>query len=172
MALSWKQHFIGLAHYHCWANEVLFKSLDTLPAAALAANEGLFFGSALHTLNHILVGTRIWFGRLRHEDPKALQLNTVLYSDWTELKQALRDELQAVLQWLERQPERAFEEELAYTNTRGEPFRNTVSDVLTHLFSHIQHHRGQVSVAATRLGAPAPEMDFIFWRRAQSAKSG
>jgi uncharacterized damage-inducible protein DinB len=169
MALSWKQHFTDLAEYHYWANEVLFESLDALPGAKLAADEGLFFGSALHTLNHILVGTRIWFGRLRHNDPKQLKLNDVLYPDWAELKRALRGELRAVQEWLARQPDAAFEDELAYSNTRGDPFRTKVADVLTHMYSHIQHHRGQASVAATRLGAVSPEMDYIFWRRKKDA---
>ena len=167
MALSWKQHFCNQAEYHYWANEVLFESLDTLPAAKLSANEGLFFGSAVNTLNHILVGTRIWFGRLREEDPKQLGLDDVLHADWAELKQALRGELRALHSWLECQPDATFERTLAYTNTRGEPFRTQVAEVLTHLFLHLQHHRGQVSVAATRLGAPSPEMDYIFWRRAK-----
>jgi uncharacterized damage-inducible protein DinB len=74
-----------------------------------------------------------------------------------------------VREWLALQPDAVFEGELAYTNTRGEPFRTQVSDVLTHMFSHIQHHRGQVSVAASRLGAPSPEMDYIFWRRKKDA---
>lgn len=169
MTLSWKQHFIDLAEYHYWANEVLFRSLDVLPHSKLAANEGLFFGSALNTLNHILVGTRIWFGRLRHDDPKHLRLDEVLQTDWGELKQALHGELRAVQAWLARQSEAVFEGELAYTNIRGEPFRTQVAEVLTHMFLHIQHHRGQVSVAATRLGAPSPEMDYIFWCRAKAA---
>jgi uncharacterized damage-inducible protein DinB len=40
-----------------------------------------------------------------------------------------------------------------------------VRDVLTHLFTHYAHHRGQVSAVATRLGAPCPEMDFVYYRR-------
>jgi uncharacterized damage-inducible protein DinB len=32
--------------------------------------------------------------------------------------------------------------------------------------THFVHHRGQVSAVATRLGAPAAEMDFVYFVRA------
>jgi uncharacterized damage-inducible protein DinB len=38
-------------------------------------------------------------------------------------------------------------------------------DALTHLYTHYAHHRGQISAVVTRLGAPCPEMDFLFYRR-------
>jgi uncharacterized damage-inducible protein DinB len=43
---------------------------------------------------------------------------------------------------------------------------STMVDVHTHLMTHFVHHRGQVSAVATRLGAPAAEMDFVYFVRA------
>ena len=167
-----KAHFIDLANYHLWANAVLFQSVDALPAGAAAADEGLFFKSALGTMNHLLVGTRIWIGRLRGNDPKHLMLDQVLHDDWSELKQALRAELSGVREWIAAQPAGFFDGDITYTNTRGDPFTNRVVDVLTHAFTHYNHHRGQASVAVTRQGGHsgiAPEMDYIFWRRLKDA---
>ena len=164
-----KQYFLDLADYHLWANEVLFKSVDALPAGAADSDQGLFFGSALRTMNHLLVGTRIWIGRLQGNDPKHLQLNQVLHADWTELKDALRAELQRVRDWIGAQPAAFFESSITYTNTRGDPFTNRAVDVLTHAFTHFNHHRGQASVAVTRPGGRTPEMDYIFWRRLKDA---
>jgi uncharacterized damage-inducible protein DinB len=164
-----KRYFLDLADYHLWANEVLFKSVDALPAGAADADQGLFFGSALRTMNHLLVGTRIWIGRLQGNDPKHLQLNQVLHADWTELKDALRAELQRVRDWIVAQPAEFFESSITYTNTRGEPFTSLTVDVLTHAFTHFNHHRGQASAAVWRQGGSTPEMDFIFWRRLKDA---
>ena len=33
------------------------------------------------------------------------------------------------------------------------------------MMGHMVHHRGQISAVATRLGAPAPEMDYIYYKR-------
>lgn len=168
--LDAKTYFLDLADYHLWANEVLFASVDALPSGAAVADEGLFFGSALRTMNHLLVGTRIWIGRLRGNDPKHLKLDQVLHDDWVELKQALRTELAEVRQWIAVQPAGFFVASITYTNTRGEPFTNRVVDVLTHAFTHFNHHRGQASVAVTRQGGKSPEMDYIFWRRLKDAE--
>jgi uncharacterized damage-inducible protein DinB len=167
--LDAKTYFIDLADYHLWANDVLFSSVDALPAAAAGADEGLFFGSVLGTMNHLLVGTRIWFGRLRGNDPKHLKLDQFLHADWAELKQALRSELSQTRNWIAAQPAGFFDSAITYTNTRGEPFTSRVVDVLTHAFTHFNHHRGQASVAVTRQGGNTPEMDYIFWCRLKDA---
>ena len=38
-------------------------------------------------------------------------------------------------------------------------------DALTHIMTHMVHHRGQVSAIATRLGSPTPEMDYVYYKR-------
>ena len=167
--LDARTYFLDLADYHLWANEVLFKSVDALPCGAATADEGLFFKSALGTMNHLLVGTRIWIGRLRGHDPKHLKLDQVLHADWAQLKQALRSELSEMRHWIAAQPAEFFQSGMTYTNTRGEPFTSRVVDVLTHAFTHFNHHRGQASVAVTRQGGNTPEMDYIFWRRLKDA---
>lgn len=168
-SLDARAYFLDLADYHLWANEVLFVSIDALPSGAAVADEGLYFGSALRTMNHLLVGTRIWVGRLRGNDPKHLKLDQVLHEDWAELKQALRCELADVRRWIAAQPAGFFESSITYTNTRNEPFTSRVVDVLTHAFTHFNHHRGQASVAVTRQGGNTPEMEYIFWRRLKDA---
>jgi uncharacterized damage-inducible protein DinB len=67
--------------------------------------------------------------------------------------------------WLETKPEAFFEQEIAYRGTDGKARRNWVRDVLTHMMGHMVHHRGQISAVATRLGAPATEMDYIYYKR-------
>ena len=83
-----------------------------------------------------------------------------------ELKNALRQEMRGLQHWLEMKPDAFFESEIAYRSTESKERRNWVRDVLTHMMGHMVHHRGQVSAAATRLGAPAPEMDYIYYKRA------
>ena len=77
-----------------------------------------------------------------------------------------QQELRGLQHWLEMKPDTFFESEIGYRSTEGKERRNWVRDVLTHMMGHMVHHRGQVSAAATRLGAPAPEMDYIYYKRA------
>ncbi|MBI5331624.1 MAG: DinB family protein [Betaproteobacteria bacterium] len=162
---TWKQHFIEQADYQHWADDILFTAIDHLTPEAIEGDAGLFFKSIHHTVDHILMVSRVWFARLRGE---ALNVDwrVIHHPDWRELKMALRREVRQHQAWLEAQPEDWFEGEAEFTASDGKPRRMSVHDALTHVFGHYQHHRGQVSAACTRLGAPCPEMDFVYYRRA------
>jgi uncharacterized damage-inducible protein DinB len=85
--------------------------------------------------------------------------------DWRELKLALRRETRKLQNWLEAQPPEFFDSQIAFIGGEGKPYTMWARDALTHLFTHYAHHRGQISAVVTRLGAPCPEMDFLFYRR-------
>lgn len=166
--LSWKQYFIYQVDYQHWANEVLFECLDRLEPKSLSEPQGLFFPSIHHTVDHILAVAELWRLRLQGESP-IVDFKRLHHPVWRELKNALRQEMRDLQHWLEARPDGFFESEIAYRSTEGKERRNWVRDVLTHMMGHMVHHRGQVSAVATRLGAPAPEMDYIYYKRAVDA---
>lgn len=172
MASDWHRHFVRQVDYQVWANQVMFDSLARLRPAALESPEGLFFNSIHHTVDHLLVVLEVWAARLRGEHP-AVDFKVVRHPVWAELKQALQHELRQFRHWLEQQSEGFFYRRIEYFRGSGERHENEVADILNHLMMHFVHHRGQISAVATRLGAPAPEMDFIYYVRAmeQTARS-
>lgn len=163
--MDWKSHFLKQTDYQLWANRVLFDTLARLEENVLSQPQGLFFGSIHHTTDHLLTVLEVWAARLRGETPQA-DLQRLYHPDWLELKHALQHALRAFRHWLENQPEEFFASRLRYARPGGEAQDNQVADLLTHLMHHFTHHRGQISAAATRLGAPAPEMDFLYYVRA------
>lgn len=167
-ASSWKQYFIYQADYQHWANEVLFECLDRLDPKTLSEPQGLYFSTIQHTVDHILVVAELWRLRLQGENP-SVDFKVLHHADWRELKNALRQEMRGLQHWLEMQPDAFFESEIVYRSAEGKERRNWVRDVLTHMMGHMLHHRGQISAVATRLGAPAPEMDYIYYKRAVDA---
>ena len=164
--ITWKKHFIYQADYQHWANEVLLDSLSHLSDEARNNDEGLYFQSIHHTLDHILVVNRVWLGRLKGQ---AIKLpggfNAITYPDWRDLKTQLQKECRQFQHWLEAKPDVFFEMSLKYQSMAGHDQENWVRDVLTHIFNHATHHRGQISAVATRLGAPVPEMDYLYYKR-------
>jgi uncharacterized damage-inducible protein DinB len=165
MTPDWHHHFLRQTDYQIWANQVLFDSLARLHPDTLQAHEGLFYGSIQHTVDHLLMVLRLWAGRLRGEHP-VIDLGVLHHTDWVALKHQLQLELREFRHWLEAQPPERFAQRAAYARMNGDPQENAVTDVLTHLMTHFVHHRGQISAVATRLGAPVPEMDFIYFVRA------
>lgn len=161
---TWKSYFVIQADYQHWANEVLFTALDHLQPDAIGSDQGLFFHSIHHTVDHMLVVSQAWLGRLKGE-PFSPNYKAINHPDWRELKITLRKEVRHLQDWLAAKPDEFFDKQISFSGSDGKPRQMWVRDVLTHLFTHFAHHRGQVSAVATRLGAPCPEMDFLYYRR-------
>lgn len=161
---TWKSHFILQADYQHWANEILFAALDHLQPEVLGSDQGLFFKSIHHTVDHMLVVSQAWLARLKGESfsPDYKNIN---HPDWRELKNALRRETRHLQDWLAAREASFFDVPCRFTASDGSLKEMWVRDALTHLFTHYAHHRGQVSAVVTRLGGPCPEMDFVYYRR-------
>ncbi|MCB1907659.1 MAG: DinB family protein [Rhodocyclaceae bacterium] len=162
--MDWKSHFETQIDYQIWANQILFESLSGLEADALTRPEGLFFPSVHHTVDHLHVVLDLWAARLAGHDATA-DFHTIRIHDWSRLKQALQQSLRDLGHWLDAREEAFIDGEISYHRLGGAATRSNVGDVLVHLMGHFVHHRGQISAVATRLGAPAPEMDFLYYIR-------
>jgi uncharacterized damage-inducible protein DinB len=161
---AWKSHFVVQIDYQHWANEVLFTSLDHLQPDVIGSDQGLFFNSIHHTVDHMLLVSQLWLARLQG-DYFEVNFKVINTPDWRELKLALRRETRKLQSWLEAQPSGFFDSQIMFTGSDGKTYTMWVRDVLTHLCTHFAHHRGQISAVATRLRAPCPEMDFVYYRR-------
>lgn len=164
MMTTLKKHFVYQADYQHWANDALFAAVDVLDEAARQGNQGMMFENIHKTLNHILVVTRNWMTRLKGDSHGAGR-EELYVADWKELKNALRLEFREAQRWLEAQPESFYDEPIDYIDSQGQPRQIWVRDALTHIMTHAAHLRGQVTTVIVRLGAPAPEMDYIFYKR-------
>jgi uncharacterized damage-inducible protein DinB len=164
---TWKSYFVIQADYQHWANDVLFNALDLLQPEVIDSDQGLFFHSIHHTVDHMLVVSQAWLARLKGED-LAPDYKRISVPDWRELKVILRKEVRHMQDWLAAQPDEFFEQQLSFSGSDGKPRQMWVRDMLTHLFTHYAHHRGQVSAVVTRLGGPSPEMDYVYYRREMS----
>lgn len=57
---------------------------------------------------------------------------------------------------------------IAYKTSTGEPFTNTVQDILIHVANHSAHHKGQVISDFRQSGIAPLVTDYIFYKREQS----
>ena len=58
--MSWASHFRTMARYNAWANRRLYDACAALSEEAYLRPRPSFFGSIHNTLNHIIVGDRLW----------------------------------------------------------------------------------------------------------------
>lgn len=161
---SWKSYFVIQSDYQHWANEVMFSALDHLEEAAIGTDQGLYFRSIHHTVDHLLEVSKAWLARLKGQEFRA-SYKTINHPDWRDLKNQLRQETRHLQGWLQFQEDDFFDGRIEFSGGDGKPRSMWVRDALVHLFTHYAHHRGQISAVVTRLGGPCPEMDFVYYRR-------
>ena len=66
------------AGYNAWCNERLYQAAAKVPDTDYRANRGVFFKSLHGTLNHLLVGDRIWMRRFTGQGETPPSLDAVL----------------------------------------------------------------------------------------------
>ena len=82
------RHFRMLARYNLLANRRLYDACTRLTDGERKRQRLAFFGSIHGTLNHIMVGDRIWLARFSGEEVPSKGLDAVLYEGFEELREA------------------------------------------------------------------------------------
>ena len=164
-----KLHFSMFAAYNRWANERLYVAAATLPEADYRANRGAFFGSLHGTLNHLLVGDRIWMRRFTGEGPVQMQLDEILFDNLGSLAVERRDEDERIIAYIAGLGERELAGSLTYrTIVNPTDITQPLARALAHFFNHQTHHRGQAHALITMAvgNAAMPSLDMIMFQRA------
>lgn len=154
-------YFQMLARYNRWANARLYEATGQLSDADWRAPRQVFFGSIRHTLNHLLVGDRLWRGRITGEPLGPYTLDQILHDDQAGLAAARVDEDDALVAMTEALTEARIAAVLSYRDSRGNPHQTPLLQVLGHLFNHQTHHRGQVHALMTQAGLRPADADVI-----------
>lgn len=157
--------FRQLARYNAWANGRIYTAAAELSDAERKARRPSFFGSIHATLNHILVGDRIWLSRLTAGPHGIAALDQEIYADFEELRAARLTEDERLTAIVESYDEADLARKLTYRNMAGEDKCIPMVQVLGHLFNHQTHHRGQIHglLSATSVAPPSLDMIQLEW---------
>ena len=164
------EHFQTFARYNEWANRRLYDACAGLAEAEYRKPRRAFFGSIHNTLNHILVGDRIWLGRIEGREHGITALDQILYEDFPTLTQAREAEDQHILRLVDGLDDRILAGQHSYQTSSGAAQETRLDWMLSHLFNHQTHHRGQVHDMLSQTETPPPPLDLIFYLR--TAKAG
>ncbi|WP_025897939.1 DinB family protein [Sneathiella glossodoripedis] len=160
-----KSHFINFANYNRWANQTLYSSVAELTETELNQDVHGFFTSIFNTLNHILVGDLLWMNRLDEKGPKPARLDTILASNFDELVKMRTEADERLISIANAQNEEILSSFLDYVTTGGIACHDRVSEIMTHIFNHQTHHRGQCHHMLSQLGKEPPSLDMIYFIR-------
>ena len=158
-----KPHFETLARYNRWANRRLYDATAQLSDAQFREDRGAFFRSMRGTLNHILVADRVWLERIEGAGTKPSALDEILYDDFAGLRAAREAEDERILRVLASTRAERFESVLSYRSMAGTAHELPLAQVLTHVFNHQTHHRGQAHGLLSQFGLETPSIDFVYF---------
>lgn len=160
------EHVRLMAQYNAWQNKSIYGAADTLTEEARKQQRGAFFGSIHGTLSHLLFGDQIWMHRfVGSPAPRATTIaeSVSAMPDWAELRRE-RFAFDAKLEtWAETLDPAWLEGELSwYSSAMKRDIKRPRWMLVTHMFNHQTHHRGQVHCMLTQAGAKPDDTDIPF----------
>jgi uncharacterized damage-inducible protein DinB len=149
-----------LARYNTIANQRLYEAVGHLEDEEYRRERAASFQSVHRTLNHILLGDRIWMARFTETGYDTTPaLGGELYPDFASLRTARAAEDARIETFLGSVTEDFLAREVRYVNSAGETHADPAGLLLAHLFNHQTHHRGQVHVMLSQTALRPPSLD-------------
>jgi uncharacterized damage-inducible protein DinB len=163
---------VMFAGYNRWANERLYEAASRLSDADYRADRGAFFKSMHGTLNHMLVGDRIWMRRFTGEGEVPASLDAILHEDFASLRAARRAEDDRIARYANSLTDEDLAGWFRYrTITNPVDMEQQLAPALDHFFNHQTHHRGQAHMILTVLGRPSVPLDLVLFQRSEEGRA-
>ena len=161
------------------ANHRLHLAMAALTREDLHATRTNFFPTLAATLNHILAVDAYYIGALHGESGLAGQYERFTpAADLPALAERQRASDTRLIAFCDRLDAAGCDAEVAMDRGDGKVQRDRVGHVLSHLFMHQTHHRGQVHAMLAGTAVKPPQLDeFLMpsdasWRSADMAALG
>jgi uncharacterized damage-inducible protein DinB len=141
-----------MARYNRWMNQKLYAVCAQLSPAEYKEDRGAFFGSAHGTLNHLLCADTIWMRRFQGRPIDGLSLGMEFHPELEALC-AMRDIFdQEIVTWAEGLSVEWLAADFSYTRMAGGSYTVPAWQLVTHMFNHQTHHRGQLTTLLSQFG--------------------
>lgn len=151
------------ADHNHWMNERLYAVCADMRDEERRRDLGAFFRSIHGTFNHLLLVDRLWMGRLTGRPFAAESLAQELYADFDELRAQKDLTDRDIEHYIDGLDEAALSRRVTYRSLMsGRENTLPVGVILSHLFHHQTHHRGQITTLIGQLGYDFGETDMIW----------
>jgi uncharacterized damage-inducible protein DinB len=160
------EHLRRMARYNAWANRRLYAACAELADEEYYQPRPAFFGSIHGTLNHLLVGDRIWLARIEGKPTPKVRLDDQPCGSLAELDEARALEDARMIRMVDGYAEAELPRAVRYRLiTEPVEVATPLHVCWLNLFNHQTHHRGQVHDQLTQTPVAPPPLDLIFYLR-------
>ncbi len=152
-----------MAEYNEWMNGKIYGACASLSEAARREDRGAFFKSIYLTLNHIAYSDLAFLSRFTGQPPEVPPLGEDLFGRFSQLSTERVDLDRRILLWSSTLTHDWLSNPLTYVS-KVDGLERTVPRwvLVTHLFNHQAHHRGQVTTLLTQKGLDVGSTDIPF----------
>jgi len=151
-------HFRTMARNNLWSNHRLQTACAQLPTPEYFRDRGAFFGSIHATLNHILAIDHYYIAAVTSEAADSRHAPPT-FPDLRQLSDAQRASDQLFVQLCDALSDESLATVVRWIGADGKEWTDSIDIVLSHLFVHQIHHRGQVHNMLSVAGLKAPQLD-------------
>lgn len=151
------------AQYNKWMNDHFYLLCDAIADEERKRDAGAFFKSIHGTLNHILLGDRLWMSRFQNTIFEIESLDQELYSDYEELKKQRVFTDRNINDYVDGLTDDVINQPISFVS-KVKKIQHTfiLRDCLLHFFHHQTHHRGQLSTLISQLGIDIGVTDMMW----------
>jgi uncharacterized damage-inducible protein DinB len=135
--------------YDHWANRSVldaFKRIGSPPE------------KSLRWFAHILAAEDLWLTRLTSETRNVVVWPSL---NFAQCESYLEEQIEDWDSYLAKLTPDILASTITYRNTKGEPWTDTLQDILTHVSMHSAYHRGQIAADLRANGHEPPYTDYI-----------
>jgi len=166
------EHVRAMARYNRWMNDKLYAVAAELSEGERKKDRGAFFKSIHGTLNHILLGDRVWLSRFT-DDPTIADgivgLDQELYADFAELARERKKTDDGIDAWVATLTEEKLAATFRYLR-RGVEHTSPLWWCVIHFFNHQTHHRGQATTLFMQAGRDPGVTDLVAMLREEATR--
>jgi len=165
-----RDHACLMADYNAWMNARLYELCAGIDDAERRAERGAFFGSLHATLNHILCIDLMFMFRLTGDPESPPGLTTELHPDFAAMHTARLALDGRIRDWAETLTPDLLEKVTRFTSViDGKPRTVPLWTMVTQMFNHQTHHRGQASTLLSQMDHDVGTTDIPFMPRFEDA---
>ena len=153
-----------MAAYNSEMNRRLYEPASRLSDAARKADRGAFWGSLHRTLTHILYGDRAWMSRFAgwEKPSSSLKESADWCDDFAALKAMRYDTDSRIEGWAAGVDQAWLDQPLTwFSGAANREISMPKGLLVSHLFNHQTHHRGQAHALITAAGEKTEDTDLF-----------
>lgn len=170
--MSWLEQYRALSLYNQLMNRKLYALAANLSDSERRLDRGAFFGSIHGTLNHLLLGDRIWMLRLTKDEARHTSrdesgalipftaMGQELYADFSSLTRERARTDADIIDFVQALTETDLSTDVEYKRGQAQ-VKHALWWALTHFFNHQTHHRGQATTLFMQAGVDPGVTDLI-----------